>query len=70
MLYLRCPTCRTMLADKQLVYEKELEKICSCNKSDAQKEQDKRDLLDRIQVTNICCRMRMIRYTKLVEIIK
>ena len=38
MLYFRCPTCRTLLADKQLVYERELEKICSSSKSDEQKE--------------------------------
>lgn len=70
MLYFRCPTCRTLLADKQLVYERELEKICSSSKSDEQKEKEKRELLDKIHVLNICCRMITIRYTKFIEIIK
>lgn len=71
MLYSRCPTCRTILADKQIPYEIELEKICKDSSiSFDQKELDKRKLLDKLYVENECCRMRFLGYVRLIEIIK
>lgn len=29
MLYVKCPSCKMMLGDKQLIYETILAKICS-----------------------------------------
>ena len=71
MLYYKCPTCRTVLADKQIPYELELSKICNnSNLSDLQKDKLKEQLLDNLHVKNICCRMRMITYIKRIDIIK
>lgn len=70
MLYFRCPTCKTDFANKQLVYEKELEKICNSKTTEEQKEKQKMALLDKLEIKRYCCRMRFLTYTKLIEIIK
>ena len=71
MLYPKCPTCRTKLADKQLPYEEGMQSICN-NKNWDKQEQDKRKmaLLDKLELNRYCCRMRMISYVDLVQIIK
>lgn len=68
MLYFRCPTCRTILANKQLIYEERLEEI-SLDKKMSNKEKDKlkRKLLDDLELYRPCCRMRMMGYVKLIE---
>ena len=71
MLYIRCPTCRTLLADKQLYYEKELAKICDDSvltriESDNKKEA----LINSLGLERYCCRMRILTYVKLIDLIK
>lgn len=70
MLYFKCPTCRTLLANKQLVYEKRLMEICSSNKSKNEKDAEKKKLLDELELPRQCCRMRIMGYVKLIDIIK
>jgi DNA-directed RNA polymerase subunit N (RpoN/RPB10) len=71
MLYYKCPTCRTILANKQLIFEEELEKICKNDDfSFEEKEEEKMELLNRLELTRYCCRMRILTYAKLIEIIK
>ena len=63
MLYSVCPTCQTLLADKELPYEEGMIKICkNVNISDEKKQQLKKKLLDDIGLKNYCCRMRMISF--------
>jgi len=70
MLYYKCPTCKTLLADKQLLYEQKMEKICNNDKlTKKQKDVAKRNLLDELHVKNICCRMRIMTYVKLIDLI-
>ncbi|AYV76953.1 MAG: hypothetical protein Barrevirus5_12 [Barrevirus sp.] len=71
MLYLKCPTCRTLLANKQLIYEERLKLICD-NPKIGQKEKDeaKKKLLDDMELWRPCCRMRIMSYIKLIDIIK
>lgn len=72
-LYYRCPTCRTCLADKQLVYEQEHNKIISNHKMrQHQKDAAVRELLDNIfldKKENMCCRARIMTYMHQTEII-
>lgn len=74
MLYIRCPTCRTLLGDKQVYYKEELAKICKdcemgkCSESEA--EQRKIDLVNSIGLKRYCCKARLITYVDLVLIIK
>lgn len=70
MLYATCPTCNNLLADKQIFFEKEKEKIendKNLSKKDREKEVEK--LLDKIGLVRYCCRMRMITYLDQVNII-
>ena len=70
MLYFKCPTCRTRLADKQLIYEKELEKACNDPKLHGQSLEDaKSNILDRLELKRPCCRMRTMTYNRLIDII-
>jgi DNA-directed RNA polymerase subunit N (RpoN/RPB10) len=70
MLYPVCPTCQNLLADKQLKYEEELEKICNNKKlNDEQMQIKKEKLLDDIGLTRYCCRMRIISYVNQVKLI-
>jgi DNA-directed RNA polymerase subunit N (RpoN/RPB10) len=71
MLYFRCPTCKTVLADKELIYEKEMKRISNDLKlSEAQQNDEKRKLLDTLELTRICCRARMLTYVDLITIVK
>jgi len=71
MLYYKCPTCRTVLANKQIMFEEELKRITNNSKlSDQQKDDEKAKLLDKLQLTRYCCRMRMLTYIDPSEIVK
>ena len=71
MLYPKCPSCRTLLANKQIPYEQEMNKICKNTKlTHEEKEKQKQDVLTRVEIINICCRARVMGYVKLIEIIK
>ena len=69
MLYFKCPTCRTILANKQLLFTERLEKICKETISEENKDTKKQQLLDELEVKRICCRMRILTFIKLVEIV-
>jgi DNA-directed RNA polymerase subunit N (RpoN/RPB10) len=70
MLYFKCPTCKTLLANKQIPFEQKLEKICSQHgKSDNAIEKEKQELLDDLEIKNICCRMRILTYIRIVDIV-
>ena len=70
MLYPVCPTCQNLLADKQLKYEEGLQNICNNeNLNDKQKQKKKEKLLDDLGLERYCCRMRMISYIDLAQII-
>lgn len=70
MLYFKCPTCRTYLANKQIPFEQELDKICNSDITEEKKEEVKREILDKLQVKRYCCRMRILTYSKLIDIVK
>lgn len=70
MLYFRCPTCKTELANKQLPYEEGLNKISKMDISESEKNKLRMELLDKLEVNNMCCRMRVLTYLKLIDIIK
>jgi len=71
MLYYKCPTCKTVLANKQLLFEQGMEKI-SYNKSLPLEEANKQkcQLLDDLELKRECCRMRVMGYVDLIHTIK
>jgi len=71
MLYYKCPSCRTVLANRQLLFEEKINNICHDNSlSESQKYDAKIKVLDELMVHNICCRMRILTYIKKIEILK
>lgn len=70
MLYFRCPTCKNDLANKQIPYEDEMRKISNSEISEEQKEIEKMKVLDKLHITKYCCRMRMLTYIQLIDIIR
>jgi len=71
MLYFKCPTCKTLLANKQLVYKEIMESICNNDKlSNKEKDIAKRKVLTEVELHRECCRMRMMGFIELIEKIK
>lgn len=70
MLYMSCPTCGFFLGQITIEYEEKKTKICE-NPSLQQEEKDKQlsQLLKSLKLRNYCCKMRVMSYKKLVEII-
>lgn len=70
MIYIKCPTCRNLLGNKEVAYYEGLNKINN-NKSltDKQKEDSIGKLLNSLHITNMCCRMRVINNIRMAEII-
>jgi DNA-directed RNA polymerase subunit N (RpoN/RPB10) len=71
MLYLKCPTCKNILANKQVPYEKDLSDIENDKKlSTNEKNKLREDLLNKYKLDKYCCRMRLLSYTRLIDIVK
>ncbi len=68
MLYFTCPTCKVVLANKQIPYEERMDFICKNVKlSDKEMEEAKKKVLTEIEVTKYCCRQRVMGYVKLID---
>jgi len=60
-----------LLANKQIPYEERLKKICDDKKmSEKEKNSAKTKLLDDLGLVRYCCRMRILGYIRLINIIK
>jgi len=74
MLYLKCPTCKQILADRQVTYDTIHDSICadedSCKITEQRANELKRELINSLNFERYCCKQRMMTYTKLIEIIK
>jgi DNA-directed RNA polymerase subunit N (RpoN/RPB10) len=81
MLYMICPTCGELLGNKELIYVQEMKKICDefgiddnmisqglANENEKIVEQKKKLIQD--LCVNMCCRMRMMNYINLVNLVK
>jgi DNA-directed RNA polymerase subunit N (RpoN/RPB10) len=70
MIYLKCPTCSTILGNRQIIYETGLKEILNNkNLTDKMKEDEKLKLLNSLDLTNYCCKMRVITYVNLTEVL-
>lgn len=73
MLYLKCPSCNRLLADKVIPYKQGLKKICDNTKlSQEEQDKEKEKLINSLGIPHdrYCCRMRLITYRELVNIVK
>lgn len=76
MLYIRCPTCKSLLGDKQVYYETKLKEICRKNelghyKTIEEFNDAKTQIVDKLIVdkNRYCCKMRLITFVSLVNTI-
>ena len=70
MIYLKCPSCSTVLANREIEYEKKLEKIVNdINTNEEQKRKLKTELINSLGLKNYCCKMRIMSYVQLIDII-
>ena len=71
MLFPRCPTCSTELSNKQLPLEIGIRDINNNQKiSNEQKKEKQNELLSKLEINNICCRMRSLTYINTIKLIK
>ena len=70
MIYFKCPTCRTILANKEIIFEQEMEKICSKNLDKKDENKLKEELLNKLELKRYCCRQRVLTCSDLIKIIK
>ena len=70
MLYATCPTCGYCLGNKQLLLEKEKDKICGNPEfSNEEKEAKIKNAINNLKLRRYCCKMRFITYIDTVKII-
>lgn len=74
---MRCPSCRTLLGNKQIYYEKHLDEICKKYELGEIKTQEEYDEMRNNLVNSIivnqsryCCKARLMTYLQLVKIVK
>ncbi len=61
MVYLRCPSCNTIISNRQLFYKKKLTSINNNpSLNDNQKLIERQKLLFELELDNYCCRMRIM----------
>ena len=69
MLYPVCPTCRMLLADKQIPYEKKLKELENKNLSNDKFSLARGKILDDLGLDRYCCRARIISYVKHEDVV-
>jgi len=70
---MKCPTCKTLLGNKQLIYEEKKEEIMSNKKlSDAEKKAQHEKLINSLGIPKLqyCCKQRLITYVDLIRVVK
>lgn len=70
MIYIKCPSCGYLIGNRQMVYEKGLDEIYSdINTDDTKKLELKTKLIESLKIKRYCCKMRVITFKNLAEII-
>lgn len=69
MLIPKCPTCKTQLGNKQILFTTMLNDICNENISEEEKNKKKMDLLTKLELVRYCCKMRILTFVNLPDLI-
>ncbi len=70
MIYIKCPSCGLLLGNRQIIYEKGLDEINSNPNTDNEKKLElKTKLVESLGIKRYCCKMRVMTYKNLPEII-
>lgn len=71
MIYVKCPSCSTVIGNRQIIYENGLEEINSDpTTTNELKLQLKTKLIESLNIKNYCCKMRVISYIQLTNVLK
>jgi DNA-directed RNA polymerase subunit N (RpoN/RPB10) len=71
MIYLKCPSCGTVIGNRQIPYETGLEEIeNNPNINEAEKLELKNKLIESLEIKRYCCKMRVTTYKSMPDIIK
>ncbi len=73
MLYLKCPTCKNILADHVINYELILSRICKDEELGNITTEKASELKSKLILSfglRICCTPRLMTYKKIIEIVK
>ncbi len=71
MIYLKCPTCGTVIGNRQIVYETKLEEIDNNpNIDENEKLTQKTKLIESLELKRYCCRMRVMTFKSKTTTIK
>ena len=81
MIYMVCPECGDLLRHREIVYEERMEKVCNklgldynmISQEGIEKNEEyikKRQEIINELCSNICCKMNMITYIPIVNLIK
>ncbi len=71
MIYIRCPSCGYILGNRQILYETKLEEIMNNPNLDEDAKLDlKTKLVDSLKLKRYCCKMRVITFKQLTDIVK
>ena len=73
MSYMKCPTCKTLFGDKEIVFRKKEEEIFNSNMSKEERDKTREKILTDIgfdPLENYCCRMRFITMIDTAKLIK
>ena len=71
MIYIRCPSCGYILGNRQMLYEAKLDEIISNPNLDEDAKLDlKTKLVDSLKLKRYCCKMRVITFKQLTDIVK
>ena len=71
-VYIKCPSCGRLLADKELLFDKGIKEINNEILNDDEREQRIMKLVDSLQrpKNNYCCKMRIMTYVDLYNVVK
>jgi len=70
MIYMKCPSCGYLLGNIQIIYEKGLDEINSDPNTDEQTKLTlKTKLIESLEIKRYCCKMRVITFKQLTEIV-
>jgi DNA-directed RNA polymerase subunit N (RpoN/RPB10) len=71
MIYIKCPSCGTILGNRQPVYIKKIDEIENNKNIDEDtKAELKTKIFESIKIENYCCKMRILTFKDLNNIIK
>ena len=71
-VYIKCPSCGRLLADKELLFDKGIKEINNEILNDDEREQRIMKLVDSLQIpkNNYCCKLRIMTYVDLYNVVK